>query len=252
MNRLLAVSSLCWLALSPLVAAGDELSRAALSAQLAVDTRLLAEALRSYADVRIQERAAQAALAAVETRLDLAFSQESSTPPQLDLAEQERAVAEAALRVLASRAGRLREQLFALSRRLASARAELAREAPLLAGGGDPVSGRWRVEISSPPQQGTFELRLDGAQVTGSFQFPGGRQGSLSGTFSGGRLRLERRDSQRGFDGLFDGTVDASLGTVRGFYSPAEMAAGEPAGSGWSGVRLGAVNRSGSGGGEGS
>lgn len=242
MNSFLRAS--CWLALllSSLAVAGEESSRAALSAQLLVDTRVLAETLRAFGEARAQEKAAQTALITAENRQDLALIQASSTPEQLQRAEQERAVAAAALAVLADRSQNLRQQLLFLAQRMAAARAELGRLAPLTGLEPDPISGRWQVAISSPPQSGIFELRLDGAQVTGTFQLDSGRSGSLSGTFAGGRLRLQRTDNQRGFDGLFDGSVDATLGTVRGFYSPADLAAGEPAGSGWSGVRQKANN----------
>ncbi len=237
MNRLLVLLAICWLVLPSPAVCGDEVRRAALSAQLAVDSRLLTETLRSYGEARAKQKSTLAALVEVESEQDQTLLSTSATPSQVASAEQEREVSAAAYQVTAARSQGLRERLMLLYERIAATRTELAQLGNVAIVAGDPISGRWEIEISSPPQRGTFELRLEGAQVTGTFRLDNGRSGSLSGTLAGGRLRLLRTDANRGFDGLFEGTVDPALGTVRGFYSPANLAAGEPAGSGWSGVK---------------
>ncbi len=221
---------------SPALAAGE--AAAALKREIDVEERLLADALRAYAEARDQEKPALAGVAAAAARFDEAVARASTTPEDLDRLAAERAVAEAAAGIVTRRVDNLRTSIAGHLRRSRALRVELTRVSAEQPPGRDPISGRWRIEISAPPETGIFDLKLDGAQVSGSFSLAGGRAGSLKGTYAGGRLRLERIDTQRGPDGIFEGNVDAALGTVRGFWSPSILADGGPGGSGWSGVRV--------------
>lgn len=206
--------------------------------QIEVEERLLADGLAAYSDARDQEKPALAALAAAATRFDEAVASASTTPEMLDRLAGERAVAQAAANIITARAEALGRAIADQLRRSRALRAELTRLSAAQPAGRDGITGRWRIEISAPAETGIFDLKLDGAQVAGTFSLAGGKSGSLKGTYTGGRLRLERIDSQRGLDGIFEGNVDAALGTVRGFWSPSILADGGPGGAGWSGVRV--------------
>jgi hypothetical protein len=210
---------------------------AGLEAQLRVEERLLADDLRAYGEARDQERQALSELEEVAARLDAAVSGLTPRLEDLEQIEIERAVAQAAAEVIGRRVADLRLRLLERVRRTAALRQELFQRAGLAAEA-DPISGRWRVEIGSPRQEGTFDLRLLGSVVEGTFAFEAGRTGSLRGTYVAGRLRLERIDAQRGLDGTFEGSVDPATGVARGFWSPALLSDGGPGGAGWSAVRV--------------
>lgn len=220
----------------PAFGAGE--AAASLKREIEVEERLLAETLRAYSEARDQEKPALAAVAAASSRFDEAVARASTTPEDLDRLAMERAVAQAAADIVSRRVDGLRDSIAGHLRRSRVLRGELTRVGGEQPAGKDPISGRWRIEISAPAETGIFDLKLDGAQVSGTFSMAGGRSGSLKGTFAGGRLRLDRIDSQRGGDGVFEGSVDAALGTVRGFWSPTILADGGPGGAGWSGVRV--------------
>jgi len=209
-----------------------------LEAQLGLEEGLFADDLRAYQETREQERSALSDLEQVAARLDAVLASAEPRLADLEQIEVERAVAMAAVELLGRRVAELRLRLLERIRRAAALRQALLRggAGPIPA---DPISGRWRIEISGTPrQEGTFELRLAGTVVEGTYAFAGGRSGSLRGTYVANRLSLERLDAERGLDGLFEGTVDPAAGVVRGFWSPTVLSGGGPGGAGWSGVRV--------------
>jgi hypothetical protein len=208
-----------------------------LEAEVRVEERLLAADLRAYQEAREQERGALAELEEATARLDAALSAPAPRSGDAEDLDAERQVALAAAEVVARRVGELRRRLLERLRRGAALREEILRGAALPAPA-DPITGRWRVEVSSPREAGTFQLRLAGTVVEGTYSFDGGRSGSLRGTYVGNRLSLDRLDGERGLDGLFEGTVDAAAGAVRGFWTPTRLSGGAPGGAGWSGVRV--------------
>lgn len=212
-------------------------SQAALRRQLAVEEGLLAQALRAHGEARTRQKAAWADLQVAADRAERALANAAASEAEAERAVQDLDVAEAAVGVLSGRVAELQRTALEERRRIAALRAELARSPSLAAASSDPITGQWRIEISSPAEVGTFDLELEGTQVRGRYTFQGGKSGSLSGTFIDGRLRLERIDHTRGLDGVFEGSVDGSLETVRGFWSPSILSDGGPGGAGWSGVR---------------
>jgi hypothetical protein len=216
---------------------GEAQGASDLEAQLRVEEHLLAADLVEYQEAREQERSALSDLEAVAARLDAVLSGPAPRLDDLEQIDAERAVAEAAVEVVGHRASELRLRILERVRRAAALRQEVLR-GTALPGLADPITGRWRVEISAPRQEGTFDLRLAGTVVEGSFAFGEGRSGSLAGTYVGNRLRLERLDAERGLDGIFEGTVDPAAGVVRGFWTPTLLSGGAPGGAGWSAVRV--------------
>ncbi len=233
MNTTIALALLLW---SGSGAAGvPESERAALAAQLTIEEQLATEVTTRLTELRRQEAGALQALAEAAQSVDQEIAAARPRIEELERRVRDREVAEAALTVLARRVTETQLRLMEHLRRQAALRQVLDKLPSLPAT--DPISGRWRVEIASPASSGTFELRLEGSQISGSWEL-GARRGSLRGSFAARRLRIERVDPERGLDGIFEGEVDPLLGTARGVWTPVELAVGEAGGSSWSAVRL--------------
>jgi hypothetical protein len=209
----------------------------ALRAQLEVEERILAQEVDAYHQARRQQDDAVAAVQEASKALDAGIAKRLLEVDELERLATQRAVAAAAEAILSQRVEDLERRVFDHARRAVMLRQELSRQArgPELA---DPLSGQWRVEIASPLHAGTFDLRLEGTAVTGTYAFDDGRSGTLKGTFVANRLHLERSDSERGPDGVFEGTVDPEAGVARGLWNPSQLGADGAVGSGWSGVRI--------------
>ena len=234
------ISALAALALLLTTQAGNAgvSSQTSLLRQLAVEESLLAESVRVRATLRDRQKAAWASLQAASELVDRELSSGSASLLGMEKAVSDLEVAEAAVGLLAARVEENQRAILTERRRIAALRAELARSPAVAPSPLDPITGRWRIEISSPVETGTFDLKLDGTSVLGTYRLQSGRAGSLKGTFVDGRLRLDRVDAVRGLDGSFEGTVDARFETVRGFFSPSILSDGGPGGTGWSAVRI--------------
>jgi len=103
----------------------------------------------------------------------------------------------------------------------------------------DELSGKWNVIVEPGGLRGTFDLRLDGTLVNGTYQLSGGWKGSLRGTFIGGNLRLERIDTQLGFAATYLGRLAGPEADRRleGSWEATNLAAGMPASGTWVGRR---------------
>lgn len=99
--------------------------------------------------------------------------------------------------------------------------------------------GLWRIEVAGANLTGLMRLRLDGALVSGDYRLSNGRHGSMSGTYSSGRLDLVRVDSRGGRDTALIAEVDERRGTLRGSWQRFELASGGPSAGQWTGVLLG-------------
>jgi hypothetical protein len=206
------------------------------AADLAVEERLLAIHLTAYRDARAQERTALESLTRAAAALDQALGQPKPDPRELDRLIAEREVASAAVVVVGERARRAQTSFHDQLVRLRTLETVAASLRPV--GGTDPVSGRWQIQLASAAERGTFDLRLEGSLVSGTYALNDGKKGSVRGTYVGRRLKLERIDAERGLEGVFEGEVDPLLGTARGVWNATELAAGAAAASGWSGLRV--------------
>jgi len=95
------------------------------------------------------------------------------------------------------------------------------------------------VAVEPGALRGTFDLRLDGSVVTGVYQLSGGWRGSLRGTLIDGTVRLERIDSQQGFNAVYSGRLVTRGNEKRleGTWDATNLAAGMPASGTWVGRR---------------
>jgi hypothetical protein len=230
-----AILSLLLLLLPLAAAAQDEPAAppAANQTELRLEQRLLSLDLLTYNQTRDRERAATQRVTDVLGRLDQALASDAVSLGALESLQDELAVARGTAHAAEDK---LNTQLDKLQERL--------RRIALLEGdnGGparaaDPLTGRWRAAILPQNATATFEFRLDGTVVRGTYSIDGGSAGSFRGTLAGGTLRLERIDAQGGVDSVWTGTL--ANGRIAGTWMSNELVTGQPNRGDWTAVREG-------------
>ncbi len=207
-------------------------------AQAEVEKRLLAADLTALERVQEQLRAASDRLLRLGD--DLLRAQKdgedlgSFTARSADLRH-----AESEVEGLVGSAQQFRSTIGARRAYLEQVQAEIRRMEEATQGTPDEVSGRWSVAVEPGALKGTFDIRLDGSIVTGVYQLSGGWRGSLRGTFIDGNVRLERIDTQQGFNAVYTGRL-VTRGTekrLEGTWDATNLAVGMPASGTWVGRR---------------
>jgi hypothetical protein len=223
--------------------------RTAASIQIETDLRLerklLALDLAAYREARSLEQRTRDQVAQVTGRLDQALTGDSMALGTLESVHLELSSSRAASQIAVDRVEWQIQRIEDRLRRIGFLEGEMG-------GGGrsearDPLTGRWRVVILPQNQTGTFDLTLNGTQVSGSYTLSGGSltgstTGSLRGTYADNHLRLERIDARRGSDSAFVGSVDPATGRLSGTWTANDLASGQPARGDWSATREGAGN----------
>jgi hypothetical protein len=209
-------------------------ARAQIETDLRLERRLLLLDLAAYREARERERGARDRVNAVSGRLDQALASDAVALGTVEALHDELSITRAAADTASERVDyqllRLQDRL----RQIGFLESELGGRQAVRT---DPVTGRWRVRVAPRDATGVFDLRLDGAVVTGSYRMDGGGAGSFRGTFNANVLRLERIDAIRGFDATFTGTVSEER--ISGIWTATELASGEPAQGAWTAVREG-------------
>jgi len=235
----LLLAAVALLAAAPVAAQGG--GDTSLRRTLDIERRLLLEDLAALDRARSAETEARNALNQVTTQLrtvasatvagsGAAVSNLGRLEDRLETASDDLAAAgERSARALA-RLGERLQRLRLVAQMLA------AGEAPAVA---DVLSGTWRVTVQPGGGGGVFELRQDSTLVYGTFRMEDGRRGSLRGTFVGRRVLLERVDTERGFDSIFDGVLAAGGRSLSGSWQPTDLADGGPGGGDWQAVKTG-------------
>ena len=77
----------------------------------------------------------------------------------------------------------------------------------ITAGGGAPFDGRWQAEFAVPTEY-TFDLKVEGAQVTGAIQSPGQTVPIHDGRMDGTTIRFKVTSPSGERDITFVGTLD--------------------------------------------
>ncbi|MEM9292349.1 MAG: hypothetical protein AAGD01_11765 [Acidobacteriota bacterium] len=202
-------------------------------AELDLERRLMAEDLRLYAASRGEVEEAASALTAALTAFDEQIDSREVSVLQLELLESRAARAQVEHEAALDGATRIRHRLVDRLRRTAL----LAERIEALGGDDvlrqDPISGAWDLEVDPGGVEGRLELSANGTLISGTYQLEDGSNGSVSGTYAGGRLSLERVDSRTGFDSLWTGEVDLARREISGRWIATELAAGEPTAGNW-------------------
>lgn len=200
--------------------------------ELRMERRLLSLDLVTFNEIRERERRARERVTAVLDTLDETMAGDSLSLGGLETLHDELSAAREAARTAEGKLDNHLERLQERLRRIGLLEADAA-------GGGarrlDPVTGRWRVTILPQNRTAVFDLRMNGTVVSGSYEVEGSTPGSFRGTYSGGRLRLERIDTQGGFDSVWEGIVGEDR--ISGAWQSNELVTGQPTRGDWTAVR---------------
>ncbi len=242
MTRILAATAACLLILlAPGTGSAQDAAPAntAAQVQLRLERSLLSLDLVGYNEARDRARRTQQGVTDVIARIDQAMAGASVSLGALETLQDSLDAAQAASRISEER---LSAQLGKIQERL--------RRIGLLEGNpastqraSDPVTGRWRVSVLPQKATATFNLRLNGTVVTGTYQVDGsiggngGIGGSFRGTYTAGAVRLERIDAAGGFDSVWEGVVGPDL--ITGTWMANQLATGQANRGDWTAVREG-------------
>lgn len=201
---------------------------------LQLEQKLLALDLVSYREARTREQGARAQVDAATQSLDQALGGDSlalgALETMFDTLSSARAMAQFSAQRVDWQVQRLQDRM----RRISFLQGELGGRP---AGRSDSIAGRWRVQILPMNLTGTYDLRLDGTVIAGTYEV-GANKGSLRGTFVDRNVRLERVDSKGGFDSVFLGSFDPAAQTIKGSWTANELASGQPTRGDWSATRV--------------
>lgn len=243
-GRLLPILLLV-LAAPAALAQGGPGSEAFVRRSLDVERRLLREDLGEYARARQQATDTQRRLDELANTIDQVADQDPAESPaartniarfgdQLEEALRAHDAATARTERALDRVQTHLQRLRTLVEMLQSGR---------LPGVDQVLSGTWRLSLGGSVGRetlgGTARMVQDGTLVYGDYQLEDDRRGSFTGTFVGGRVRLELVDVRSGFFGILEGRVDGAQGRIEGFWRPTELAGGGPGGGGWAATKVG-------------
>jgi hypothetical protein len=200
--------------------------------ELRLEQRLLSLDLVTYKETRQREGLARQRVTDVLARLDQALASDTVALGALEALQDELAVARGAAHTAEDRLNGQLDRLEERLRRIALLETDTG--APALRAA-DALTGRWQVTILPQSLTATFDLRLDGTVVSGTYQVNGSTAGSFRGTLAGNRLRMQRLDAQGGFDSTWEGIVDN--GRITGSWMANELASGSPSRGDWTAVR---------------
>ncbi len=235
------------LAALAVLAAGTSLAQNRSTAELQRDFTAEAGALDAkigqYFDARERENEALAELARASRQLDDTLGNPLSGPAELIDLEAEVTVARERACGLTEETAARRRAMYDSMKRLAAKVRELERRAGDrqnrgIGGAGGGIAGSWQIEAQPNDLWGFLDLKREGTLVSGSYRLSNGAEGSLQGTFAGGRLELELVDSERGAVGDIEGELEAEAGEIRGTWHARELAGGRPGAGEWTARRV--------------
>lgn len=225
-------------ALVPALPAAAQSEQVVLRRTLDLERRLLRQQLTDYAGARQQEITAEARLDEVAVQISQQAQRPAPSATTLTRLRVDLDEAVAAAAAAAEKSRRLRDSIDSRVQALALMSSLLAAAQPEAVG--DVLTGSWQVSIAPIGARGTFDLQQDGTAISGTFQLDNGTGGSLRGSFVDNRVLLERIDSRRGFDAVFEGYVSGTDGRMAGFWQPTDLATGGAGGGGWAATKLSA------------
>lgn len=202
--------------------------------------RQIESVLERYRAARSREVAARGRAEELSGELDRALDAGGTPVADLEALSTELADVGARAEAAGTEARLLRHDLLDLLRRREAIAAELRRVRGAPADLPDPLTGTWELTLDlgagREDRRGLLDLTLDGTDVRGTLGLDDGSFGSVTGTFAGGRLRLERVSAEGGLDMALDGRVAAD-GSLTGTWRPLVLGRGEPPGGTWEATR---------------
>ena len=234
MTRSIPVRSflLLFLLLPPAMGAQEPASSSAASpagvqTALRLERRLLSLDLVSYNEIRERERRAREAVSAVLGRLDQTLASEAMSLGTLETLRDQLAAAREAAHTAEARLNSQLENLQERMRRIAVLEGDSGPLRPA-----DALTGRWRVTVLPQSFTATFDLRLNGTVVSGTYQIDGGGSGSFRGSLAGG-ISGSSGSTPRGARTASGKGLSAPIGLTTARGEPTSSGRGSPrAGSG--------------------
>ena len=231
---ILFVVSLAVLAHPALVAVPESLKT-----EFTIESRLLDRDITEYGTARSRQREAVARLQRIGNDLDATLTDPNASLDALRGLEGDFSVALESACARARETGEIRKRLYQRMSRLA----ELAREIERQRGRGlidldTPLDGLWQIESQPIDVYGLMNLKQDGTLVSGTYRMSNGNQGSVRGTFSGDRLRLEVIEAELGKVGEIEGSLDIEAGEISGRWQAMDLTGGRPAAGRWSATKV--------------
>ncbi len=222
------------LALAGLMASGwlaADAAADAARAELARERRLLTADTNRLVEVTRRLETALSELASASRAVSEAAGRGDGAD-EMNRREDALSQAEQEVRSLLDRRRLLSERVADRRRRVSMLEGETQARRP-----GDLLNGRWSVVIDPGEQRGVFRLSLQGTLVSGEYTLEGGYAGSLRGTLVNDRVRLERVDSQLGFNAVFFGRLSTDGRSIAGTWEATTFGTGESGGGRWRAVR---------------
>lgn len=210
---------------------------ATLEIELGIESLAQAADRAEHAAVSQREQQELAQVMDLGNRLERRMGDRQLASLELARLEESLAAARNAATESGRRARELRQRLVDRAQRMVL----LGEQRDALAGtprASDPLSGEWLLQLLPTGQRGSMKLRLDGTLVQGSYGLDGGFSGSLRGTFVAGKVMLERIDSERGFDAVFEGRL-LTDGRLAGAWRTTRLDGANYGGGDWTANRPG-------------
>lgn len=227
-----------WVVLAVTAVPVREPVAAGIDVQVEVESLQLAADLAEHAAARQREQQASRRVQELGVRIDRRMVEDPPSLLELGRLEDELASERAVAFDLGARTRTIRQRIYERWQRITL----LGEARDRYLGGrvsvADGLSGRWQLVMMPSGQRGTMELRLDGTLVVGSYELQGGFSGSLRGTLVAGKLTLERIDSERGFDAVFEGRLEQAAGSLAGAWRTTRLDGSNYGGGDWSAARL--------------
>ncbi|PYT07877.1 MAG: hypothetical protein DMF49_06805 [Acidobacteria bacterium] len=239
---------------------GAEGAIAGLSAQIEVEREILKKDRQRYRMAAAARDEATARLSVLYSQIDsLAKSEDQTATEALEAKSKDIAAAEQAREGGLGRCKEALEQIRERLERILLLDQKVATLKNRRRSAEEPLTGAWDVTISPTGEHGFFALKQSGTILSGQYTMRAGRirpeggetegeaegaqpsagilKGNLEGTFTGGKIYLQRIDSKLGRFSELEGYLDSSGRAVRGTWQNYDLTNGQPAAGSWTAVR---------------
>jgi len=202
--------------------------------EFTVEARLLDRDFELYAEARQRESEAIGTFRSLAARVDATLLDPNSALSTLRDLEARLSAARETAYLRSQETGAARLRIYERMERLVQLARAMERNDPSSLAATDGPSGLWQIDLEAIEASGLMKLVVEGQLVTGSYRLSNGNRGSVSGTWSGGRLNLEVIHAELGRVGRLEGELDAARAGLRGRWGATDVASGQPAVGLWS------------------
>jgi hypothetical protein len=101
----------------------------------------------------------------------------------------------------------------------------------------ESLTGNWAVTYMPSGDKGYFRIEQNGTLLGGEYVLEGGWQGSLQGTFVGGKVFLQRIDSRLGRSSTVEGYLSSDGRTIKGSWQNFDLTGPGPSSGAWTATK---------------